>query len=206
MPGIRLPAPITIALPLSAAQEAGTFIIQSNPADELIEIWTYVRRILVILGISFAATLCLVYLFLSVALKPLTTLSHAFRSVENGRYEPCLTATGAAEISQVLVSYNSMLQRLREATEEKRALANRLVSAQEEERRALANDLHDDLGPSLFALSVDAGAIRDINEQRGAGEESHAGRIRSSKTSGACSGSSARFWSACDRRTWSTSA
>jgi PAS domain S-box-containing protein len=59
------------------------------------------------------------------------------------------------------------------ALEENRRLSQRSMQVQEEERRNLARELHDELGQSLNAIKVDAVAIRDRSEnavevQRGA--------------------------------------
>ena len=50
---------------------------------------------------------------------------------------------------------------LAEALAENRLLSQRYVQLQEEERRQLARELHDELGQSLNAIKLDAVAIRD---------------------------------------------
>jgi len=55
----------------------------------------------------------------------------------------------------------SMQSELAEALEENRRLSQRSMQVQEEERRNLARELHDELGQSLNAIKVDAVAIRD---------------------------------------------
>ncbi|HWQ39820.1 MAG TPA: histidine kinase [Burkholderiales bacterium] len=53
---------------------------------------------------------------------------------------------------------------LAEALRENRLLSQRYLQAQEDERRELARELHDELGQSLNAIKVDAVAIRDQSE------------------------------------------
>jgi len=55
----------------------------------------------------------------------------------------------------------SMQSELAEALEENRRLSQRSMQVQEEERRNLARELHDELGQSLNAIKVDAVTIRD---------------------------------------------
>jgi PAS domain S-box-containing protein len=74
-----------------------------------------------------------------------------------------------ADITQV----TTMQTRLADALEENRRLSQRSMQVQEEERRNLARELHDELGQSLNAIKVDAVTIRDRSDnaaevQRGA--------------------------------------
>ena len=54
-----------------------------------------------------------------------------------------------------------MQTQLANALEENRRLSQRSMQVQEEERRNLARELHDELGQSINAIKVDAVAIRD---------------------------------------------
>jgi PAS domain S-box-containing protein len=49
---------------------------------------------------------------------------------------------------------------LRESGERVRVLAGRLITAQEEERRRIARDLHDDLNQKMAALSIEISSLR----------------------------------------------
>jgi two-component system, NarL family, sensor histidine kinase UhpB len=57
-----------------------------------------------------------------------------------------------------------MQNKLAGALEENRRLSQRYMQVQEEERRNLARELHDELGQSLNAIKVDAVTIRDRSE------------------------------------------
>jgi two-component system sensor histidine kinase UhpB len=48
---------------------------------------------------------------------------------------------------------------LQQSRQELRALTGRLINAQEEERRRISRELHDDLGQKLALLAVDAGSL-----------------------------------------------
>ncbi len=66
-----------------------------------------------------------------------------------------------------------MQTKLADALEDNRRLSQRSMQVQEEERRNLARELHDELGQSLNAIKVDAVTIRDRSDnpaevQRGA--------------------------------------
>ena len=65
-----------------------------------------------------------------------------------------------ADITEVTL----MQTELARALEENRRLSQRSMQVQEEERRNLARELHDELGQSLNAIKVDAVTIRDRSE------------------------------------------
>lgn len=65
------------------------------------------------------------------------------------------------EVRRELVLRRSVEERLRCALAENRDLALAAVRVQEEERRSLARELHDELGQYLNAVKIDAVCLRD---------------------------------------------
>ena len=63
-----------------------------------------------------------------------------------------------------ITAVTTMQAELANALEENRRLSQRSMQVQEEERRNLARELHDELGQSLNAIKVDAVAIRDRSD------------------------------------------
>jgi signal transduction histidine kinase len=71
-----------------------------------------------------------------------------------------------AEFSHIARAVNDLASRLARTTAERLALTKRLFQVQEEERRALARDLHDEFGQCLtataaLAAAIEAGAATD---------------------------------------------
>jgi len=62
-------------------------------------------------------------------------------------------------------SFNRMAARLAETDGENRSLNDQLLSLQEQERCDLARDLHDEVSPFLFAISVDAATACHLLEE-----------------------------------------
>lgn len=62
--------------------------------------------------------------------------------------------------------FTRMQRELADALAENRLLSQRYMQVQEEERRYLARELHDELGQSLNAIKVDAVSIRDQVQDR----------------------------------------
>ena len=66
-----------------------------------------------------------------------------------------------------ITDVTTMQTELASALAENRRLSQRSMQVQEEERRNLARELHDELGQSLNAIKVDAVTIRDRSEHAG---------------------------------------
>jgi two-component system sensor histidine kinase UhpB len=63
-----------------------------------------------------------------------------------------LGATGTAEVAEVIAAFNATLARLED---ERRSSMVRVLSAQEAERRRIAQELHDQIGQNLTAVLLD---------------------------------------------------
>ena len=71
---------------------------------------------------------------------------------------PRLTATGHGEIAELITTFNSMIDRL----EAERGYSSaRALSAQEAERRRVAQELHDEVGQSLTAVLLELKRVAD---------------------------------------------
>jgi hypothetical protein len=70
-----------------------------------------------------------------------------------------------------------MQRELTETLAENRLLSQRYLMLQEEERRSLARELHDELGQCLNAIKLDAVSIRNLNQGRDPEVEANASAI-----------------------------
>ncbi|MFJ5832862.1 HAMP domain-containing sensor histidine kinase [Streptomyces sp. NPDC093089] len=86
---------------------------------------------------------------LRLGLAPLQRLTRAMRTADLLRPERRATAAGRGEIADLTRTFNTMLDRL-EA--ERAASSARVLSAQEAERRRIAQELHDEVGQTLTAV------------------------------------------------------
>ncbi|MFB6838965.1 HAMP domain-containing sensor histidine kinase [Streptomyces sp. NPDC056361] len=86
---------------------------------------------------------------LRLGLAPLQRLTRAMRTADLLRPGRRATAAGRGEIADLTRTFNTMLDRL-EA--ERAASSARVLSAQEAERRRIAQELHDEVGQTLTAV------------------------------------------------------
>jgi two-component system sensor histidine kinase UhpB len=139
--------------------EDGVLELRPTAANEIAEVWTQFKDALLFL-LTFSA---LVFLLVSVSiartLGPLEDLSRAFLRLGEGRYDVRLRPALSSEVRRLSEGFNAMVGRLVEAHDRNARLEQQLVELQEEERADLAADLHDEIGPHLFAANMDAEAI-----------------------------------------------
>jgi two-component system sensor histidine kinase UhpB len=158
------PARQRIELP-PGTYRARTVLLEGDPRNEALEAWTSLRdTVAVILALSLSAGL-LAWWSTGRALRPLTSLAEALQGVGEGEYAARLEGRGPPEIRLLADAFNRMAGELGHARERNRLLHRQLLTLQETERAEIARDLHDDIGPLLFAITVDAataenGAIR----------------------------------------------
>jgi two-component system sensor histidine kinase UhpB len=139
---------------------AGSAItIEPDPRNEIGEVWTQLQDDLVAVGLSCALNIALVSIVVGRALRPLDRLSAALASVGSGEYAVRVVHAGPPELVRLAQGFNAMAEQLDAAQARNRRLNDQLLTLQEEERIDLARDLHDEVGPFLFAVSLDAAAI-----------------------------------------------
>jgi two-component system, NarL family, sensor histidine kinase UhpB len=86
--------------------------------------------------------------------------------LEAGHYDARVKPGGAPELAAICNRLNHLAATLGEAVEERRRLAARAVSLQDQERKEIARELHDEFGPYLFALRAHVGASMRLAEAR----------------------------------------
>ncbi|KUO62915.1 MAG: hypothetical protein APF80_14115 [Alphaproteobacteria bacterium BRH_c36] len=137
----------------------GKFMLQTDSRNEIGEVWDDIWNTLTILGLLCSLVLGCVYWLLNRALGPLDSLATALDAIYKSSDVPRMPEIGPAEFVQVYRGFNAMSERLQETEAKNRRLTEQLAAVQEEERADLARDLHDEIGPFLFSVDVDAASI-----------------------------------------------
>jgi two-component system sensor histidine kinase UhpB len=89
---------------------------------------------------------------LRFSMAPLGRLMSLMRSADVLQPGRRLDAGGTPEVAEVITAFNATLQRLED---ERRASMRRVLSAQEAERRRIAQELHDQIGQNLTAVVLE---------------------------------------------------
>jgi two-component system sensor histidine kinase UhpB len=126
--------------------------------------WREFVSIVMVLSGSAALGLILVYLVIGAAFRPLMLLAGQFGRIGTGDYSGRVAVDGPAELIGLQAGFNDMVSELAGAKERNRLLTDQLLTIQDEERADIARDLHDEIGPHLFAVNVDAEMIVQLCE------------------------------------------
>ena len=144
----------------------GVIVLETDSHNEISEVWSDVLITLTVLALFCFLNAALVFWATGRALRPLSDVNAAFARIGAGDYSLRLRDRGPLELKQVSRGFNRMVGRLADMERRKQRLEEQLVDVQEEERAELAQDLHDDVGPLLFAVSVDLAAIQQHEAMR----------------------------------------
>lgn len=139
--------------------QLGTITIVADAHNEVSEVWEDLKLKFIIIASFCGVVLALIYATLGRALRPLEQLSSALTRVGEGDYNAHVAETGPDDLKLIYRAFNRMAEQLSAAEQQNQRLNEQLSTVQEEERSEIARDLHDEIGPFLFAADVDAQAI-----------------------------------------------
>lgn len=141
-----------------------TVRLQADPTNEIGEVWGEFRDAALALALFCVLTTLTVSWTLDRALRPVTNLLAGLSRIGADDYSTRLAEAGPPEIAALAGSFNSMAARLAEVQGRNTRLQEQLLTLQEEERADLSRELHDEVGPYLFAASMAAAAIQHLAE------------------------------------------
>lgn len=95
------------------------------------------------------------------ALRPTGTIVAAVERLGEGRNDVRLPAMRPREFMSIADGINRLAQRLADSYAQRAQLTARLVRVQEDERRELAHELHEEFGQCVAALGAVSAGLRD---------------------------------------------
>lgn len=130
--------------------------IAPNPVSEIEERLGDTVRLCITLLFFSGATLLVAWWSADRALTPVRELEIGLQRLTQGERDAALPAFALREFTQVAGAINHLAEALSTSREAQRQLSRQLIQVQEDERRTLARELHDDMGQTLTAISVTA--------------------------------------------------
>jgi two-component system sensor histidine kinase UhpB len=153
------------AVRVVTAEGVNPVVIVGEPADEIAEAWQDFYSLAIVWLTLDALILAVLYVVLGRVLDPLQSLSRGMARLEDGHYATRLPMPKVKELAVLTNRFNTLAEALDVAREENSGLYRQLISVQEEERREIANELHDEAGPCLFGITANASSIQTIADQ-----------------------------------------
>ena len=134
-------------------------VITPDPTYEYAEVWQQMTDLLVLQTLFFISVNLMIAWAIAQALKPTESILHTLNALEEGDLAARLPHFQLPEIARIGQKFNHMIEVLQKSTLQNHKLTQQLISLQEEERKSLARDLHDEFGQCLTAINIDASVI-----------------------------------------------
>jgi signal transduction histidine kinase len=172
--GIGKPAPAWFSLTVRAllgdhaevvrsiSERTSTAGTVTAVADPDAAIWLAWEHVLDNIGVSLlmaAAIGLLASLAIAHTLAPARSIVVALQRMADGQYRARLPRFRSMELAMIGGAVSDLGERLAQATEQRAALTQRLLEIRDDERRALARELHDEFGQNLTAILAFASTI-----------------------------------------------
>ncbi|MBI5879711.1 MAG: HAMP domain-containing protein [Chloroflexi bacterium] len=106
------------------------------------------------------------YLLTLILTRPIGALVEVTQAVGRGDFSQRAPPWGDDELGKLSVAFNRMVADLREKEQIRKHLLEKVIDAQEEERKRIARELHDDTGQALTSLMVGLRAANDAGDDR----------------------------------------
>jgi two-component system sensor histidine kinase UhpB len=129
-------------------------IIQADPLDEISEVWQETITFFMILLLLVLLTFLSVHLVLDKTLLAIQSIVEHLKGIEIGNYKNKLSDFSTQEYADIASAINHMTDVLDHTQQQNRTLTQHSLSIQEDERRRLSQELHDEFGQSLTAIKV----------------------------------------------------
>lgn len=165
------PPTYTARIPIALRGFPCTVLLTSDPRSEIADVWHHARDSFRIMLLFCLATMVVAALAINAALRFLRKFETGLLAISQGQYDTRLGIEGPPEFARLARDFNHMAGQLDALSRANRQLYTQLQNVQEEERASIARDLHDEVGPYLFAIQVDAKAVAalDHGEAHGLG-------------------------------------
>ncbi|MDF2181221.1 sensor histidine kinase [Neptuniibacter sp. CAU 1671] len=142
-------------------QLQGRIEVSSSEMVEIGRAWQTLTNLMELVSL-IVLTLCIIlYLMMHWILRPVRITQQCLQRMVQEDLSLRVPEFKIAEWQETGVAINRLAESLQSTLVERQALALKLVNVQEEERRFLCRELHDELGQSLAGLSAVASAMAE---------------------------------------------
>lgn len=149
-----------VAVPVLGGK-AGVVRLGMSEAAISAAVAEHIRKILLWVVLILVLGLYVAYGLASILTRPISQLAEAARAVTRGDFKWKTPPWAEDEIGALGATFNEMSEELKRKEDMREQLLGKVISAQEEERKRIARELHDDTGQALTSLTVGLRYIED---------------------------------------------
>src|ERR1700758_872997 len=143
----------------------GDAVVWLDPAVRTAEAWHGAGRLMTALLIALPLLCAAVYAALARALRSTRLIRAGLERIARGDLAARLPPFDLAELTAIRDVFNQLAESLALTLAERNELTRRLIALQDEERKHLARELHDECGQSLAAIRALAASARQTAAQ-----------------------------------------
>jgi signal transduction histidine kinase len=136
------------------------------PETRIAEAWGETGRLAAVMAVTLLLLSGLVYAALARALRPTRLIRAGLERMAADDLSARLPPFDLAELSAIGGVFNHLAESLERTLAERSALTRRLIALQDDERRHLARELHDEFGQCLAAIRALAGSAAQTAAER----------------------------------------
>ncbi len=142
------------------ARMLGNLTVEPSAEGEIEQAWQTLSHSTVLSLTTILAVCLMTYLNLYRALQPAQLIVAGINQLESGRLDHRLPTFALREWQRIAAAINHLAANQQQLLAERQALIVKLMSLQEDERRMLVRELHDEWGQCLAAINAVASGIR----------------------------------------------
>jgi two-component system sensor histidine kinase UhpB len=144
-------------------RRVGDLVFEPDLSAQIYEKWIGFLSLLAACVVLALLAGALSFVTIGAALRPLRELADGLSRLRAGDFTTTVDCAGPPEIRLSCISVNELGTTLGKLSSENRGLLRRMVSIQDQERHDISRELHDELGPLLFAIRANVTAMVDDN-------------------------------------------
>ncbi|EMR13017.1 two-component sensor histidine kinase, partial [Methylophaga lonarensis MPL] len=130
----------------------GVLSLHPSHKEAITNAWTTLREVAIVSTVVILTTSLLMVFAMNIVIRPSRKIEKSIRALSNDLSGPPVPDFRINEWQSISLAINDFVQRLRLAQQKNQSLAEQLVRVQEDERRHISRELHDDLGQSLTGM------------------------------------------------------